>query len=318
MAISDEYRKKMKEHYTRIVYQMSKNKLFIAVGLELISIDVILDDNDSFNLKDVTFAYYNPITNTIHINIEDPFFTKAISEQDRIGRMFFIVFHEACHKLLMHTTRINGRDPNLWNIAADYEVHNMLYLNSELVNSDTNSTGVISGYINAAVKIITNNHKRKKINRDSGEVEVLFSEKMLDKIAEEIYQLIQNSKVEEQATYYMPIGNDNSNNGIGNTNDNKSNSNNESNNSSNDDNNDNSNDNSNNKNNKNNGNGSVKVTKTTYTLPDGSKHSVVSIDWPDPKKFDGKSDEERQNDINTQALRKQLLLNSFYTAAEKN
>lgn len=317
MAISDEYRKKMKEHYTRIVYQMSKNKLFIAVGLELISIDVILDDNDSFNLKDVTFAYYNPITNTIHINIEDPFFTKAISEQDRIGRMFFIVFHEACHKLLMHTTRINGRDPNLWNIAADYEVHNMLYLNSELVNSDTNSTGVINGYINTAVKIITNNHKRKKINRDSGEVEVLFSEKMLDKIAEEIYQLIQNSKVEEQTTFYMPIGNDNSNNGIGNTNDNKSNSNNESNNSSNDDNNDNSNDNSNNKNNENSGSGNVKITKTTYTLPDGSKHSVVSIDWPDPKKFDGKSDEERQNDINNQELRKQLWENSISTAAEK-
>ena len=91
MAISDEYREKMKEHYTRIVYQMSQNKLFIAVGLELISIDVIFDDNDSFKLKDITFAYYNPVTNTIHINIEDPFFTKATSENDRIGKLFFIV-----------------------------------------------------------------------------------------------------------------------------------------------------------------------------------------------------------------------------------
>lgn len=311
MAISDEYRKKMKEHYTRIVYQMSKNKLFIAVGLELISIDVILDDNDSFGLKDVTFAYYNPITNTMHINIEDPFFTKAISEQDRLGRMFFIVFHEACHKLLMHTARLNGRDPNLWNIAADYEVHNMLYLNSELVDANTDSNGVISGYINTAVKIITNNcNKRKKSNRDNGEIEVLFSENMLDKIAEEIYQLIQNSKVEEQTTYYMPMNNDNSNHGSG-TNDNKSGSS-ESDGNSNDGNN------SNNKNGENSGNGSVKVTKTTYTLPNGYKHSVVSIDWPDPKKFDGKSDEERQNDINNQELRKQLWENSISTAAEKS
>ena len=321
MAISDEYREKMKEHYTRVVYQMSKNKLFIAVGLELISINVVLDDNDSFNLKDITFAYYNPIANTMHINIEDPFFTKAISEQERIGRMFFIVFHEACHKLLMHTSRLNGRDSNLWNIAADYEVHNMLYLNSELSNSNISDNGVINGYINTAVKIITNHNKRTKVNRDSGEIEVLFSEKMLDKIAEEIYQLIQNSKVEEQTTYYMQMNDDDSNsspnsfnNGTGNADNNESSSNDKSNNSNNDDNNGDNDD----SNNKNNGNGSVKVTKTTYTLPDGSKHSVVSIDWPDPKKFDGKSDEERQNDINNQELRKQLWENSISTAAEKN
>ena len=296
MAISDEYREKMREHYTRIVYQMSQNKLFIAVGLELISIDVVFDDNDSFKLKDITFAYYNPITNSIHINIEDPFFTKATSENDRIGKLFFIVYHEACHKLLMHTERCNNRDQNLWNIAADYEVHNMLYLNAELV--EQNGNAVMHNYVNTAKNIITNNHNKKKIDHKNGEVEVLFSEKLVDKIAEEIYQIIQNSKVEESSIYYMS-DNDNG----------ESSSNSEGENNNNDNDNDNDNDNN---------DSGVKVTKTTYTLPDGSKHSVVSIDWPDPQKLDGKTSEERQNDANNRELRKQLWESNISSIAEKS
>lgn len=301
MAISDEYREKMKEHYTRIVYQMSKDKLFVAVGLELISIDVILDDNESFKLKDMTFAYYNPITNTMHINIEDPFFTKATSEHDRIGKLFFIVYHEACHKLLMHSERRNNRDCSLWNIAADYEVHNMLYLNAELVK-EQNGNAVMCNYVNTAKNIITSNHNKKKIDHKNGEVEVLFSEKLVDKIAEEIYQLIQNSKVEESSIYYMSGDNDNDNdNGESPSNEEGENAND-----------------GNSNNNNNSKNGGVKVTKTTYTLPDGSKHSVVSIDWPDPQKLDGKSSEERQNDANNRELRKQLWENSISSIAEKS
>lgn len=288
MAITTEYLEKMKEHYTRILYQMSKDKLFVAVGLELISIDVVFDDNKSFELKDLTFAYYNPIENCIHINIEDPFFIKASSEQDRIGRLFFIVYHEACHKLLMHTQRMNGRDHDLWNIAADYEVHNMLYLNAELTNANSNTT-TICNYVNTSKEILISN--KKNIDKKNGEVSVCFAMNMLDKIAEEIYQLIQNSKVNESITYYMPLNNMDS---------------------------DNFNENTSTKEKENNKKTGVKVTKTTYKLPDGTKHSVVSIDWPDADKINNKSDEEKQNEINNQELRKQLWENNISSSAEKN
>lgn len=297
MAVTTEYLEKMKEHYTRIVYQMSKDKLFVAVGLELISVDVVFDDNESFKLKDFTFAYYNPIENCIHINVEDPFFIKATSEQERIGRLFFIVYHEACHKLLMHTQRLNGRDHDLWNIAADYEVHNMFYLNSELINADSN-TSTICNYVNTAKELIMSN--KRKTDRENGEISVLFSKNMTDKIAEEIYQLIQNSKVGKSEIYYMSMDNDDDNNNSNNESDDNNNSDNESD------------DKSTNK------NVGIKVTKTTYTLPDGNKHSVVSIDWPDPDKINNKTDEEKNNEANNQELRKQLWENNISSAAEKN
>ena len=42
------------------------------------------------------------------------------------------------HKILMHTPdRINNREPMLWNVACDYEIHNMLYVYLNSLNKDT-------------------------------------------------------------------------------------------------------------------------------------------------------------------------------------
>lgn len=321
MAVSNEYRENMKETFTRIVYHMSKDKLFVAVGLELVSIDVVFDDNDTFSLKDMTFGFYNPLTNTIHINIEDPFFTCCSSEDERAGKLFFIIFHEASHKLLMHSERLNGRDPSLWNIAADYEVHNMLHLNKELIKAEKIVS--LSRYVEIASNIV---ESPKATNTKKGEYSFMYSEKVLDKIAEEIYQMIQNSKVVSQETSYFKLDSDGSisNNDCASSNENNQNGNkNENENDGDCNSNSNSNDNGNDDNNgKKSSSGKsckeVGVTVTTYTLPDGKKYPVISMDWPDPDKFVNKTEEQKNNDKNNQELRKQLWENNISSSAEKS
>ena len=45
--------------------------------------------------------------------------TKSITSRKRIG----VLAHEACHVMMLHHLRRNGRDPKKWNIACDYAVN---------------------------------------------------------------------------------------------------------------------------------------------------------------------------------------------------
>jgi predicted metal-dependent peptidase len=38
----------------------------------------------------------------------------------------FVIAHEIMHNLMCHSTRRNGRDPRLWNIAGDYCINSLL------------------------------------------------------------------------------------------------------------------------------------------------------------------------------------------------
>ena len=294
MATND-YIEHMKEVCTRVMYYMSKNDLFVAQALELTATNIIFDDNNTFAFKDLTFAYYNPITNSIHINAEDKFFKSVTSVKEENARMFFILFHEISHKLLLHTPRGAENDPDIWNIAADYEVHNMLYLNHELVKS---SNDQLFEFTKTSMNIL----------RDKS-YGFLFSESVLDKIAEEIYCMIKNScEVSSSESFSFNIdeegnvvseNNNNSENGDKNNNNDKT----------------------NNKSNKSNkstkdGGKSGEVKVSVYTLPDGKQHKTVSITWP---KIDNKfQDEEKERlEKENSELRKQLWENNITASAEK-
>ncbi len=311
MTITNEYIEKMKTNYTKIVYYMSKDKLFIAIGLELIATNVCMQVNTEFKLKDITFAYYNPIDNTIYINIEDPFFTCASSEDELMAKLFFIVYHEASHKLLMHTQRANYRDHSLWNMAGDYEIHNVLNLNYEITkNSMSNS---LYQLVADAFKIVSNNKNNPEPAK--GQYNFLYASEFLDKIAEEIYQIIQNSKVEEEVSF--SFDNQNSNNdGQNSQNSSDGNINNDSNDNDNDNGNDN-NGNSKSSNSKNNGSNKITGKVITYTLPNGKKHQIVDINWPDPSEYQKDKEQQKNNEENAE-LRKQLWENNIAQESEKN
>ena len=365
MAISEQYFHDFEKNYNIIVYHLLKEKLFISFGLELTATKVRFCSNSNFALAGQTFAYYNPIDDSLNINIEDPFFTRCTSEKQRMAKLIFILFHEAYHKTLMHTERKNGKDHSLWNIACDYEVHNMLYLYANISKNDkNNSLKVYFELIDEMLK--TWDNPKYKADPKNGEYGLLFSTKLLENIAEEIYQMIINSKKTEETTYTMSLsqmsgGNNSQSDSMSSGSSSDSDDNNEESDSSDGDgegksnsdkdSSDESDSNSNNgsgKNNKenkknkdqndgydnkgnkskqtqsnatssgNSGNNSgptVKVTKTTYTLPDGRQHTVVDIEWPD---ISTKSKEQQKEDKNNKELRKQLMEQEIKNAYERN
>ena len=206
--------------YLQIVYTMMRTKLFMPVGLELNCTSVFFETNDNFILKDMTFAYYNPINNSIHINIEHPFFTSCSNDIKYEARLAFILFHEAMHKILMHTPqRLADKNPQLWNIASDYEVHNMYYIFSQSAkNNQFGDNEAMLHYLNEIDNILVNSSSKNK-NQSESEPDFLFDKEFLDKIAEEIYCLLENSKEISNETFNFSFNhfmqnneNDNENN----------------------------------------------------------------------------------------------------------
>lgn len=108
------------------IHKLMSDETFLAFGLELSEIKVIIENEDTFELKEMTFAYFNPIENAIHINIDHSFFTKEKSIEMIGAKILFILLHEAHHKILMHTQRKAERDQLIFNMAADFEIHNLL------------------------------------------------------------------------------------------------------------------------------------------------------------------------------------------------
>ena len=356
MAISAQYRNDFETNFTRVVYQLLKEKLFVSFGLELTATKIIFEDNKTFALVGKTFAYFCPIDDSLHINIEDAFFTKCVSEDMRIARLIFILFHEAYHKTLMHHEREASRDHSIWNIACDYEVHNMLYLYEECCISDNNNS--LKCYFEKIREMLKKwNDKNYEPDPKNGEYGCLFDENLLDNIAEEIYVMIMNTADVKQTSYNMSLSemmsgsNNQSNSGnSGNDGDKDDNSNNGNGSDSSENDGDMSESasgeagesvgeaegegNSNGSNGKSksmkpgkNSSGSgnsgnvVKVTETTYTLPNGKKHTAVSIEWPEQNQLPAdmqKSKEQQKIDKDNKELRKQLMEQNIRQAAERN
>lgn len=170
---------------TSLVFDIMRleSKAFVPIGLMLNEMGIYFDTNETFPLKDMTFGFYNPVDNSIHINIEDKFFSNTINHSDKLGNLFFILFHEVMHKMLCHSERCGNRDKMLWNIAADYEIHNMLYIYSNEIKFGQLDASIINTYL-----------KRCNILLDSPKSEFLFDKKYLDNIAEEIYEELKDTK----------------------------------------------------------------------------------------------------------------------------
>lgn len=400
MAISAQYFNDFEKNYTKVVYQLLKEKLFVSFGLELTATKVRFLSNSNFPLVGKTFAFYNPTDDSLNINIEDPFFTRCTSEDMRIAKMIFILFHEAYHKTLMHTERKGARDHSIWNIAADYEVHNMLYLYDEVCIADKGNS--LRLYFEKIKEMLAAwDNPKFEADPKNGEYGCMFSTKLLENIAEEIYQMIISSKKVKQTTYTMSLsqmmGNQKNSqmspqsgansNDSGDSEESQSGSNGDSegdpqdgekgegngngsesaegadgsdgassgkgkSNQSNSKNENADGDGSSEKDVKDNGKSNkmgqsqgaqqtgktsnpttsgqasgsssgptVKVTETTYTLPDGRKHTTIDIQWPDanqlPKDMQKSKDQEKADKDNKE-LRKQLMEQNIRQAAERN
>lgn len=51
-----------------------------------------------------------------------PEFVESLTDDE----LLFVTAHEVCHPMFDHCTRLNGRHPILWNVAADYVINQML------------------------------------------------------------------------------------------------------------------------------------------------------------------------------------------------
>lgn len=98
----------------------------------------------------------------------DPAFLDKVTESELTA----VVAEEACHKAHKHHLRRGGRDPELWNIACDYQVHNDLE---------------------------TDGFKFPKAIEVDGEMRPLYIDPQYAGLsAEDIYHLLEEKKEEEQ------------------------------------------------------------------------------------------------------------------------
>jgi hypothetical protein len=275
--------------FTQISFELMKEKMFIPVGLEMSSTNFYFEEEKEFALKDMTFAFYSPIDNSIHINVEHPFFT--YSENELPGRLLFIIYHEINHKLLLHHDRMKNRVPTLWNIAGDYEIHNMLYIYKEALKQRQ----MVSSFLKNAFETIANllkhsdgknfrKGKNSKMDEDEANPMFMFDSNLLDKIAEEIYQMIENSKETKSSSMTMKLS-DMQGGGQGQGDQD--------------------------------GEGAdvdVKIEEVEYTLPNGQKVKSVNIEWPQNNALPDelkKSEEKAKREKQSSSLNRSLMENNF-------
>lgn len=294
--------------FTQLSFELMKEKMFIPVGLEMSATNIYFENEDEFALKEMTFAYYSPLDNSIHVNTDHPFFNAVPDEL--AGRLFFILYHEINHKLLLHHDRMKQRVPNLWNIAGDYEIHNMLYIYKEAFKSETK---MVSSFLKDVFKVVEKilqhsdgkNISKKQFQNmedDPANPILMFDSNLLENIAEEIYQKIENSKETSSQTFKMKMkgngqGQGQSGSGSGNQED------------------------SDDQDGDGDGDGDVEVTveEVEYTLPNGQKVKSININWPENQEGNGgdkDGDEAKKAQAQRSALNRSLMENGLAEMAK--
>lgn len=190
---------KFQKFIMKLNFEFLENKLFQPIGLELTTVPIIIEtnetytfngiSNDDLNENDYPLAYYRPDTDSIHIFVDHKAFKIRKSEIEQYALLMFLLFHEANHRLLMHVNRGKEKDLRLWNIAADYEIHNTYFMYSEIIKKDLSLQGnMISTYISKYIDewVIKKTDKDYELG--------LFEKDFLENIAEEIYFKLLNSK----------------------------------------------------------------------------------------------------------------------------
>ena len=100
-----------------------------------------------------------------------------------------------------------NRNSELWNMAADFEIHNMFYTyyHCNRVSTSTTSTLLKAPFDVVHKFLIEPNLKENAKKTTSTEVVGLFDEEFIEDIAEEIYEKIQNAQAMETHTKEIPL-----------------------------------------------------------------------------------------------------------------
>ena len=293
---------------TEIEYNFLQNKLFQPIGIELSTVPVVLETTETHSFRNVfgkdekylPVAFYRPDTDSIHIFIEHLSFKKRKNRSEKFDFLTFLLYHEAGHRLFMTADRMGQRDPELWNIATDLEIHNMYYVYSQLVK--TNTSAMSLSFINQCAYI--DRFLIEKSNEDEDLNEGLFEKDYLNLIAEEIYQNLLDSKVESKTVYTFDSNGNNistsskDDNGKGNSNTtgkDKSDS---------------------GESQDENDGGKITVTISEYTFPSGKKIKTSTVDCSGLN-IKPKSMEEKESEKNSTKLRKTILENTIKEEAQK-
>lgn len=276
----------------KIQFAFLENDLFQPIGLELSCAEIVLETSDDYFFKELgktnigeknfPLAFYRNDDDSIHIFIDHESFKKRESDSEKMAFLMFLLFHEANHRLLMHTKRAKEKDPNLYNIAADMEIHNMFYVYNELMKHNNK-------YSSSLIYQMTKNYvvdflfKKTDINKQEG----LFEEEFLQNTAEEIYSMLQNSSKIEESEFEIQMNSEISSN-------------------------------SNNSNSSNSNNGvKIKVKKITYKSPSKKEYTTTIIESPEKSINDNESDETEKNKETAAMTRKTLMENNLQKEIEK-
>ena len=280
-----ELKNKFENWAMKIQTNFIESPLFQPVGLELSCTSLIFEmksdypiNFDSKIAEDIyPIAYYRPDTDSIHIFIEHESFKKRQSDQEKYAFLLFLLFHEANHKLLFHIRRGKDKDSMLWNIAADMEIHNTFYIYFEIMKS--NAIYQMSNiYYNASNFIKPFLFDKIDPNKSEG----LWEKDYLQNVAEEIYNDLEQSKVETIQEFTASM------NGEPEENDKDSFS-----------------------------SSSVKVTVSKYKSKGGKEFTVTNIEFPED--YDKNlSEEQKQERENSALARKALMENTLQKQYEEN
>lgn len=280
-----ELKNKFENWAMKIQTNFIESPLFQPVGLELSCTSLIfemksdypIDFNSEIAEDMYPIAYYRPDTDSIHIFIEHKSFQKRESDQEKYAFLLFLLFHEANHKLLFHVKRGKEKDSMLWNIAADMEIHNTFYIYCEIMKA--NPIYQMSNiWYNADNFIIRFLFDKKNPEKSEG----VWEKEYLQNVAEEIYNDLENSKVEIVKEFNASFKD------------------------------------SDNENETNDGSGaSIKVTISKYTSKSGKKFTTTNIEFPDANN-NSLTEEEKQDRENSALARKAIMENTLQKQYEEN
>lgn len=190
----------------KICFSFLENPLFQPIGLDLSCVKIVIETNEDYLLNGIKdsaiaaklypVAYYKPSDDSIHIFIEHECFQKRTTDFEKFAFLLFVLFHEANHRLLVHIRRGKDKDHMIWNIAADMEIHNTLFIYYQVMKNNSNmKLNVIYKCLNESIAKFLFQKKDTTFN------EGLFEPEYLNNVAEEIYIDLLESKKEEEKTY---------------------------------------------------------------------------------------------------------------------
>ena len=196
----------MQETISCIINQLMSEKIFLPLALELVKCKIVVQDEHNFALKEETFAYYSPIEETIYIDGSHPVFTSPRKTEILQARIILILLHEILHKFLDHANRYYNRDRKIWNVACDFEIHNMLYLYSSVYTFDDSPLKRLNVYFKYILEMFQLWEEKKRAS-SPGELRGLFSSSYLKNTAEEIYDsLCKDAKFTSKSCFF-PLDN---------------------------------------------------------------------------------------------------------------